>query len=750
MKSRIILCAVLSATVLFGAGGFALAEEPTTQPATAPTESTSTETTAPSEESGLESWPQSKTVWPTQDDNGFKPRIELFVPSVKKLQTEAARSHTRMIVEKFAGLLGGMETFARTAQEEIGNVPEEARQENPKPTKADDETPVSGESGAGFGEAIELLKMIRDWPETSIIAAVYAPDVEGRPRFAIRFDYSAEDMKARLDALLAHDAADKLLKGVEITKGTGGGYAIELSELATVIAHLVPANGSQCWIKSHVDLEPPTSVWGQPANGDSDRDMRLVYCSYNLTGTEKDSGSILGDVPWISSIKYWCQVNETGEWEEQFAAFWNGLVAMGAQQVISKVEKSYNVPAESYAAAVFGFPLGAMLDGMLELPFGSLDISGKSETCVCVLPGEGFFPIPDVVIQLQVSNPDEVIENLVEAAEEINNDLAEDEQPPIWFEMDVDGRRAFWRQPDGGGMYTPFLTRPVLFVQDFTDTDGEIRKRLIVAMTSTKPENMVRRWVRGRSADELRTMPTADDLHWQAVINWKQVYELSAPWLNLMASFTPEARLLPDVDEMNSVLVDSRIDVQRKAAYLRTFHTGPVPVGAAYIPTIIGMAAGAETAAGSDLARERLAVRNLRVLYHHSKLFKKDYNRWPAEVWELQGYVDFSGNPQLLHLPKSSKNALTGLFENMFGKTEEEKEDEVEEWEEVDEDRPDTSIYVINWGETKWTLGYEPGTLDHLESLYIDQDGEIHRIAKGEGEEDEPADPTQVSVAPVE
>lgn len=104
----------------------------------------------------------------------------------------------------------------------------------------------------------------------------------------------------------------------------------------------------------------------------------------------------------------------------------------------------------------------------------------------------------------------------------------------------------------------------------------------------------------------------------------------------------------------------------------------------------------------------------------------------------------------MLHLPKSSKNALTGLFENMFGKTEEEKEDEVEEWEEVDEDRPDTSIYVINWGETKWTLGYEPGTLDHLESLYIDQDGEIHRIAKGEGEEDEPADPTQVSVAPVE
>lgn len=745
MKSKLFLFGLISTAVLSIVGRAVIGEEPTTTSAPA-TQPAATTAAASPDTSTEESWPQSKTAWPVKDDTAIKPRVELYIPSVKKLEAEATRSHTATIVTKFAGLLGAMESFARTLPEELGDVPADARQ---KETVT--EEVVSDEEDAGFEEIVELLTMIHNWPETSIVGAVYAPDVEGRPRFAVRFDYPIDDMKSRIAAVLSHEAAKKVLEGVQLTAQDGGGFAIELPESALVIAHVVPADGSQCWLKSHADLETPTSVWGRPANGDSDRETRLVYCRYNLTGTEKDTGSVFGDVPWVSSINYWCQVNAAGEWEEQFAAFWNGLVAMTAQQFISKVEKFYDVPAESYVAAVFGVPLGAMLDGMLGLPIGTLEISSKPETCICAVPGEGFFPVPDVVAQMQVRNADDILKNLAEAIKKINEDRAEEEQEPIWFEIDVDGRRVFWKQAEGGGMYAPFVMRPVLFLQDVTDKDGEIRQRLIVAMTSTSPKALVRRWVRGRLATERRTLPTDGELHWQAVVNWKQIYELAAPWLNLLASVTPEARFLPSVEEMGPALTDSRIDVQRKAAYLRTFHTGPVPVGAAFIPTVVGMAARSAQTSGSDLARERLAVRNLRVLYHHSKLFKQDYNRWPAEVLELEGYVDFAGNPQLLQLPKSSKTALSGFFEGVFGKPDDAKKaEDADEDEEEAEGRPDTSIYVIEWSETKWTLGYKSDTLDHLAALYIDQDGEIHRVPKGAksgDESSEAADPTRVSAA---
>ena len=43
-----------------------------------------------------------------------------------------------------------------------------------------------------------------------------------------------------------------------------------------------------------------------------------------------------------------------------------------------------------------------------------------------------------------------------------------------------------------------------------------------------------------------------------------------------------------------------------------------------------------------------------------------------------------------------------------------------------------TDLYVIDWGRDRWTLGYKPGTFEHLERLYIDQDGDIHGIESKE------------------
>jgi len=115
------------------------------------------------------------------------------------------------------------------------------------------------------------------------------------------------------------------------------------------------------------------------------------------------------------------------------------------------------------------------------------------------------------------------------------------------------------------------------------------------------------------------------------------------------------------------------------------------------------------------------------VLYHHAKLFKKDIGRWPAEIAELDGYVDFAGHPELLELELSSRKLWRDLFVGFF-EPEEEEDDE----DDLDEHVPeiDDSLFAVEWSREDWRLGLAPGTLDHLEKLYIDGNGVIHRIEK--------------------
>jgi hypothetical protein len=116
------------------------------------------------------------------------------------------------------------------------------------------------------------------------------------------------------------------------------------------------------------------------------------------------------------------------------------------------------------------------------------------------------------------------------------------------------------------------------------------------------------------------------------------------------------------------------------------------------------------------------------VLYHHAKLFRKDMGRWPAEVAELDGYVDFDGHPELLELQLSSRKRWNEWFEGLFEADDEEKESGEEEEEE--EGGLDDHPYVVEWSRDAWRLGLAPGTLEHLEAFYIDQDGNIHRGEK--------------------
>ncbi|MFQ5414960.1 MAG: hypothetical protein ACE5E6_10930, partial [Phycisphaerae bacterium] len=211
------------------------------------------------------------------------------------------------------------------------------------------------------------------------------------------------------------------------------------------------------------------------------------------------------------------------------------------------------------------------------------------------------------------------------------------------------------------------------------------------------------------------------------------------PYVNVALSATLRDALLPGLDEIGDALTDAVITTKLGYSGVTTVHEGPIPIGVLAVPTMFAVGAGGDDGAQSDLARERLASQRLKVLYHHCVLFRKDQARWPAEVAELDGYVDFAGHPELLRFPMSSKKQRAAWVKAVFG-TGTEDADEQEEADDDAETVLDDSLYVVDWGGASWTLGYAPDTLDHLDALYIDQDGRIHRTVKPVPKTTPPAD----------
>lgn len=47
-----------------------------------------------------------------------------------------------------------------------------------------------------------------------------------------------------------------------------------------------------------------------------------------------------------------------------------------------------------------------------------------------------------------------------------------------------------------------------------------------------------------------------------------------------------------------------------------------------------------------------------------------------------------------------------------------------------DDDEIDDDLYEIDWAETQWKLKIRPDEFVEYATIYIDQDGKIHRVAK--------------------
>ena len=679
-------------------------EEATPQPAQ-PTEAIA------AEEAATEAAPQAAgeeaASQESQEAVQFRPRYELYIPSVAHLVRRASESHGGALVRHASGLLSAQAASGKGLTEDDWRT---------------------------------LGDTIRQWPDTSLGVATYAPTTEGKARWVVQLDWPVADLHERVAKILEMDAAEELLEGVVLSEGDDGGYKLVLGE--TTLAVMVPDDKGHSLILSDAEVARPTALYGRDVKREEPpkKTATLVYARFNIAGTEKDSGALFGaQVPWVESIRYQASVRSNGEWSERFGVNWNVLIGTTAKALLKHAKRGFYVPREAFGSVlVSSSMLQGTLDVMAGLKPGTLmgEMGGLTgdrvgpETCFVLLPGRGILPVPDVVIQTRCRYASALIDDIRGAITEANQERAKDDLVETWHETEVDGRPVFYddgRATANRGMQ-PFVYRKVLFVDERSDPKGRSRSFLNIVFTSTDVEEAARRWMAPLSPKDRVVLAADKKVDGRGWLNWRQLYHHVYPWLNLAIAGVDPLAVLPATESVEEHLTEAKLTVKTKFTGLMIRHRGPVPAGVLYLPlTLISTLAPDESGA-SDLSRERIACERLKLLHKNAELFKKDVGRWPARVAELDGYIDFAGNPWVLRLRQSTRSAWGEGFKDLLSGQEEDAEDE----EETD---IDDSIYVIEWDGSRWILGLKPGTLDHLDKLYVDQNGKIHRLAKADMEE---------------
>ena len=625
------------------------------------------------------------------------PQVEVYIPSVARLATEVQRSRTAQLYRALSALL-------------------------PMPVD---------ETGDGFDPqaVLALLKKTMLWADTSVSLFTYTQDREGRPRWIVRLDWPLDDLRRRVGEILNDEAAKKVLKDIELKRQKDGTYQIESPD--TVLAILRKTEGGSI-LASTAGLEPPERAFGQKQEGKKKTKSSLVYCLLNLAGEDEEQGnSMFSQIAGVSDIRYAASVGEDGLWNERFNIRWNPFVGMALKTLFKKAGESFECPKEAFAVAAIHLGMAeGMADALSGLPTGTIGTRADGEFAVAVVPGAGFLPIPDLFYQFHVRGEKKIIEAIRKAMRKDAKKRKEDDRPPAWREEKLGDRVVFWLDPSvdrGGGLSLMTYRTVVFFEKKDEDADDEGGGQLIVAQTSNWAEDAVRRWDELSARASLRVrVPTSDKVHWQAVIRWKEIYELFSPYLTLAAGLGSEVAAAPEAEELGDALADSTINIQILYSGLDARHTGPIPFGAAYVPAVTAMSLSETSGGGTEADRERIACQNLRVLHHHAKLFKKDYGRWPATVAELDGYVDFSSYPHLLSLQPKDDGFLGG-FVAMF-KTGAKKKSGADE--DAEESDINDSLYEIDWSETDWKLRLRADEFVNYATIYVDAEGEIHRVEK--------------------
>ncbi|MBX3396820.1 MAG: hypothetical protein KF841_15795 [Phycisphaerae bacterium] len=655
--------------------------------------------------------PADATSAPAASKGSGKPQVEVFIPSVTTLSQAASKSKTARLVDALNGMFP-------VPQNETGE-------------------------GVDLSSLIELFDRIAAWPDTAITIAVFPQDRDGRPRWLIRVDWPVDDLAQRVRELLADEVAKELFKGIELkpAENPADGYRLETPDM--VLAELKPT-GSGAMLASEAPVELSEDVFGESAvrNNPKKRPF-LVYCSLNLdAGTEEERGSSLfSGMVGVNAVQYVVSLNKRGEWNEQFGVTWNPLLGAALKLVFQKVKEPFDCPTDAYATAVVHVGVGEGVADMLSgLPADTIADLADSEVMFAVVPGSGFLPVPDLFYVLRTKQADLIEDEIRQAIKKENRERADDDQPPRWREEKIGGKAVFWRDPAADGIYglTPMTFRSVVFVDrppsDDPDSTGSQVARLVICNTSTWADDAVMRW-NAVKKDTIR-LPSSKSDHWQARINWSRAYELAQPYLSVLAGFADGASMPPDASAISDAMSDSDIRVEVSFGGIRARHTGPIPIGAIYVPIVTGAALAASASPSSEIAREQTACRNLRVLHYHAKLFNRDYGRWPANVAELDGYVDFASNPNLLYLSRRGRSFGEALTSALFSKSRGAKEPA----DDAEEKAVDDSLYVIRWSadDSEWQLKFRDDEFNSFKTIYIDAAGTIHRVPK-----DPPASATE-------
>ena len=660
----------------------------------------------------------------TLSEPDLKPRFRMHVASIHQLVGELLRSHSGTLVREVAGIM--LDSLSRSAE------------------------------GLDHEETLAVIDTIRAWPDSSAELFTFAPDIQGRSRWALRLDWPVTDLRSRLQTLLESETARDMLSGVRLRVSD---EVAELRLRSTTLGYVLPADGGRSMFSTHADLSLPAHKPKKDAAAKDDADSKpLLTARLALAGTEKDSGATaFSSFSVITAIEYTGRVNADGAWREKLDILWPPISGMGLKAFFGKVKQTFFVPETAFGAvALNAGALPGILDQMAgfgaqvevdsagkisvagEAMVGPLTAHGHSELGVVVLPGTGFLPAPDFVIQSRIKKKDSAVADVRKAIDALNKTAREREAREEWREIEVGDRPVFWRDSAANARgLLPFAMKSVVFTTSERDAKGAEKDFLIMAWTTTSPEVLVRRWLAFPRTAGARYVPATAKTSGEVWVNWKDVYRLVHPYVDLMLNVGASGALLPHADRVSTHLTPGRLTAQVKYAGLNVSHEGPLPVGVLALPLMFGISLEPDTSGTSDLAREQFAVQRLQVLYHHAKLFRKDLQRWPAELQELDGYVDFAAHPELLELQLSAGKEWSEWFESF---SEEEKKDEEEEDDEIDADFND-DLYVIDWKKDRWSLGYAPDTFEHLQRLAIDQDGVIQRVA---------APPKPVETKPVE
>lgn len=614
---------------------------------------------------------------------------------------------------------------------------------------------IAGEDQFDVAALSRLSEHVLSWPDTSLTFTTFAQDRDGRPRWALSVDWPLPAVVDRLRAILADDSAKKILGDVQLVEGENNAWRLELPDM--VLAYLRPRDGG-AMLTATETLIPPTNVYGVEETADKKgryRDSRL-FCRLNLDSEDEGArNAMFSALVGVSSVDYELRLLKNGNWREMFVVKWNAVIGLAAKAIFQKTKSTFECPNDAFVTAVFN--LGALTKSAPEaitgLPPGTIGSRTTGEMAFSLIPGTGFLPFPDTYYQFQTGPRHLMVHKIRDAIRADAKKRREDDRRPAWFEEEIDGQVVFWKDPTADGSYglAPATYRTVIFFQppltdeetnhkvdddapdeetaDNVDESAEKEHRLVViANTSTWADDAVRNF--RNQIKDATTLPSTKKMDWQARINWARTYQLAYPYLALVTGMAEDAGFPPEPQEVDNLLSDSRIDVKISVGGFLARHVGPVPVGGLYVPTVAALTLNASADPGSEIAREQTACRRLRVLYHHCKLFKKDYGRWPATVAELDGYVDFASHRYLLQL-QEKKVGLLSSFASAFTIDETSKSTD----QAASDDEIDDTLYEVDWSDNDadWRLKLRKGEFVAYDTIYIDADGRIHRVPKSNG-----------------